>query len=59
MSHEKDVITAGHVATTPDPPAVRALGNATPQLFAQMDGRQSVQWLTAKRETWQALYSID
>ena len=31
MSHEEELIPAGHTRTTPNPPAVRAPGNAAPQ----------------------------
>ena len=48
MSHEGELNPAGHVRTTPDPPAVRAPGNAAPQTAAQIDGLQLVQWLTVQ-----------
>ena len=40
------MVPAGQAITTPDPPAVRAPGNAAPQIFANMDGHQFLQWLT-------------
>ena len=48
MSHEGKLILAGYVKKMPDPPAVRALGNAAPQDPAQMDGQQIIQWFTAQ-----------
>ena len=48
MSHEGELIPAGHVGTTLDPLAVRAPGNAAPQAPAHMNGQQLVQWLTVQ-----------
>ena len=50
MSHEGELIRAGFVRTTSDPPALRAPGNAAPQALAQQDGQQLVQWLTVQAE---------
>ena len=44
----KGTDSCGHLRTTPDPPTMRAPGNAVPQAPAQMVSQQLVQWLTVQ-----------